>query len=136
MILSKQAIVIFTEQLGYLSHPQANELAKMLISMSKTSENMIEIADILSKAQERDLKQFLMWLLDWPLFPKNMNKDVLNDAIVHVKLKIIDDKIKKLKKMAALTTSSSKKAEYINKMIEAQKEVDQLKKKERVYETI
>ncbi len=136
MILSKQAIVIFTEQLGYLSHPQANELAKMLISMSKTSENMIEIADILSKAQERDLKQFLMWLLDWPLFPKGMNKDVLNDAIVHVKLKIIDDKIKKLKKMAALTTSSSKKAEYINKMIEAQKEVDQLKKKERVYETI
>ncbi len=135
MLLSKQATKVFSDELGYLSNNEANSLALMLVSMYRSSEEILEIADVLSKAQEKELHTFLMWLMDWPLFPKKVDLEVLSDAILHVKLKIIDEKIKEFKRLATQATNANKKAEYIDKMIEAQQEIDHLKKKEHVYET-
>ncbi len=129
MLISKQAAMKFQDNLGYLSQPEANQLALMLIAMYRVSDTL-EIADVLSKAQEQSLDEFVLWLLDWPLFPKGTNTDVLDDAILHVQRHVIEDKIQKFKRLASQTTNPQKKAEYVDKMIEAQKEIHQLRKEE------
>ncbi len=128
MLISKQAAKKFQDQLGYLSNSNANQLVLMLISMYR-SENALEIADVLSKAQHHELHDFVMWLLDWPLFPLKPDLNVLEDAIVQVKRHIIEDKIQKYKRLASQTTNPQKKAEYIDMMLQAQKEIHQLQSK-------
>ncbi len=135
MLISKQGAKKFQDNLGYLSNAHANQLALMLMSMYRGHDSL-QIADVLSKAQEQDLHEFVLWLLDWPLFPKHTNMDVLDDAILHVQRHVIEDKIQKYKRLASQTTNSQKKAEYVDKMIQAQKEIHQLRKKETHNENI
>lgn len=135
MLLSKQAAKQFQDDLGYLTNKHANELALMLISLYRHVD-YLEIADVLSKAQESNKKEFVLWLMDWPLFPKAYEAAVMEDAIIHVKAKNIEDKIAKLKRLAASSLSQDEKATYINQMIDAQKEIHKLHKKESGHEDI
>lgn len=135
MLLSKQAAIQFQDDLGYLTNHQANDLAMMLLSLYRHVD-MLEIADVLSKASETNKKEFVLWLMDWALFPKQYESDVLEDAIMHVKKRNIEDKIAKLKRLATQSIDQQEKAEYINQMIEAQKEIHQLYKKENTHEDI
>jgi hypothetical protein len=135
MLLSKQAAKQFQDDLGYLTNKQANEFAMMLISLYRHTD-ILEIADVLSKAQESDKKEFMLWLMDWSLFPKLYEADVFEDAIVHVKQRNIEEKISKLKRLASQSISQDEKAEYINQMIDAQKEIHKLHKKENAHEDI
>lgn len=135
MLLSKQAAKQFQDDLGYLTNKQANELAMMLLSLYRHSDTL-EIADVLSKAQELDKKEFMLRLMDWSLFPKLYEADVFEDAIVHVKQRNIEEKISKLKRLASQSVSQDEKAEYINQMIDAQKEIHKLHKKENAHEDI
>jgi DNA primase len=135
MLLSKQAAIQFQDDLGYLTNTHASELAMMLISLYRHVD-VLEIADVLSKAQEVNKKDFVLWLMDWALFPKQYESDVFEDAIVHVKAKNIEDKIAKLKRLATSSLSQDEKATYINQMIDAQKEIHKLHKKESKHEDI
>lgn len=136
MILSKQAANLFQNELGYLSHELAQASAMLLISLYRSHDDYIEIADIISMAQAKGLDKFLMNLLEWPLFPKEINLKALNDAMFHVKLKVMEDKANNFKGLAAQSIDPKAKAKYINQMIETLQEIQQLKQKEGVYDKI
>ncbi|NLA78229.1 MAG: DNA primase [Erysipelothrix sp.] len=134
MLLSKQAAMLFQDELGYLSHTLANECAMLLINLYRTRDEFIEIADIISKAQAKGLDKFLMSIMEWPLFPEEVNLKALQDAMFHVKLKVINDQIKQYKGLASQSINPKQKAQYIAKMIKAQQEIQELKLKEGVYD--
>lgn len=125
MLLSKQATYLFAADLGFLIHPLAHRLALLLIELYQ-SKDQWEVADILSLIEDEQLQQFTLWILDWPLFPQSINQQVLQDAIKSTKIKMIENRLLSYKKMSNQTTSPTKKADYINKMIEAQREIAQL----------
>lgn len=125
MILSKEAAYYFRDHCGFLNDPIANQCALKLLSYYRDSE-VLEVADMLSRLNDGELQRFFLWVLDWPLFPKSYNVISLDEAIVRVKLKMIDDKIKQLKKRSILTQNQAEKMEIAEAMIVAQKEKEQL----------
>lgn len=125
MMLSKEATLYFRDQCGFLNDPYANQLALRLLSYYRDHETL-EIADILSKMSDEVQRRFLLWVIDWPLFPKSYNVISLDEAIVQVKSKMLDDKIKQLKQKSLLTQDQQEKAIIADEMIHTKKEKDRL----------
>ncbi|MBS3990484.1 MAG: DNA primase [Erysipelothrix sp.] len=125
MMLSKEAALYFRDQCGFLNEPYANHLALRLLSYYRDHETL-EVADILSKMLDEEQQRFFLWVIDWPLFPKSYNVISLDEAIVQVKSKMLDDKIKQLKQKSLLTQDKQEKAVIANEMIYTKKEKDRL----------
>lgn len=125
MTLSKEAAYYFRDHCGYLNDPLAHQCALKLLSYYRDSE-VLEVADILSRLNDPQLQRFFLWVLDWPLFPKSYNVISLDEAIVQVKVKMLDDKIKQLKMKSQLTADETEKTKILQEMIAAQRDKEQL----------
>jgi DNA primase len=127
MMISKDAAIRFRDELGYLSSPIANRCAILIIDTYRTN-NEIVLADLLTKANDPILHDFILWLSDWPLFPKEANPASLMDAMTKVRIDVYEAKIKKYKQESAQLIDANKKAEIANKIIDAQREITALKR--------
>ncbi len=127
MMISKEAAIRFRDELGYLSSPMANRCAILIIDTYRTQDEII-LADLLTKASDPLLADFILWLSDWPLFPKEANPDSLTEAMIKVRIDVYESKIKKFKQESAQLIDATKKAELANKIIEAQREITALKR--------
>jgi DNA primase len=127
MMISKDAAIRFRDELGYLSSPIANRCAILIIDTYRT-QNEIVLADLLTKANDPVLHDFILWLSDWPLFPKHANTESLSDAMTKVRIDVYEAKIKKFKQESAQLIDANKKAEIANKIIDAQREITALKR--------
>jgi len=127
MMISKDAAIRFRDELGYLSSPIANRCAILIIDMYRTN-NEIVLADLLTKANDPVLHDFILWLSDWPLFPKEANPASLKDAMTKVRIDVYEAKIKKYKQESAQLIDANMKAEIANKIIDAQREITALKR--------
>lgn len=125
MMLSKEAAYYFRDQCGFLNEPLANQLALKLLSYYREHDSL-EVADMLSRMNDDESQRFFLWILDWPLFPKSYNIISLDEAIIRVKIKMLDDKIKQLKQKSVLTQNTSEKTLILNEMIQTQQEKDRL----------
>ncbi|MCD8575061.1 MAG: hypothetical protein LRY28_06230 [Erysipelotrichaceae bacterium] len=125
LMLSKEAAYYFRDQCGFLNEHLANQLALKLLSYYR-EHDALEVADMLSRMNDDESQQFFLWVLDWPLFPKSYNIISLDEAIIRVKIKMLDDKIKQLKQKSILTQSTSEKTSILNEMIQTQQEKDRL----------
>jgi DNA primase len=127
MMISKDAAIRFRDELGYLSSPIANRCAILIIDTYRT-QNEIVLADLLTKANDPILHDFILWLSDWPLFPKEASPASLSDAMTKVRIDVYEAKIKKYKQESAQLIDANKKAEIANKIIDAQREITALKR--------
>lgn len=127
MMISKDAAIRFRDELGYLSSPIANRCAILIIDTYRT-QNEIILADLLTKANDPVLHDFILWLSDWPLFPKQASSESLSDAMTKVRIDVYEAKIKKFKQESAQLIDANKKAEIANKIIDAQREITTLKR--------
>lgn len=127
MMISKEAAIRFRDELGYLSSPMANRCAILIIDSYRNQDEVI-LADLLTKASDPLLTDFILWLSDWPLFPKEANPDSLTEAMSKVRIDVYEAKIKKFKQESAQLIDATKKAELANKIIEAQREITALKR--------
>lgn len=127
MMISKEAAIRFRDELGYLSSPMANRCAILIIDSYRNQDEIV-LADLLTKATDPALHDFILWLADWPLFPKEANPASLGEAMTKVRIDVYEAKIKKYKMESAQLIDAAKKAEIANKIIEAQREITTLKR--------
>ena len=126
-MISKEAAIRFRDELGYLSSPMANRCAILIIDSYRNQDEIV-LADLLTKATDPALHDFILWLADWPLFPKEANPASLGEAMTKVRIDVYEAKIKKYKMESAQLIDAAKKAEIANKIIEAQREITTLKR--------
>ena len=117
MMLSKQAVNIFKNDLGFLISPVCNQLSLYLINEYRKIDE-IQIADLLNQIKEEDVKDLLIDLSDWELAPKELNIQVLNDAISKIHDKCLESRIKEMTELAIKMSNPLDKARIMNEIIE------------------
>ena len=117
MMLSKQAVNIFKNDLGFLISPVCNQLSLYLINEYRKIDE-IKIADLLNQIKEEDVKDLLIDLSDWELAPKELNIQVLNDAISKIHDKCLESRIKEMTELAIKMSNPLDKARIMNEIIE------------------
>ena len=117
MLLSRQAVNVFKNDLGFLIHPVCNQLALYLINEYRLSDT-IQAADLLNQIKEEEVKKLLVDLCEWELAPKSFNLEVLKDAIRKIHDKCIEAKIKEMSDLAKKMSNPLDKARLINEIIE------------------
>ena len=117
MMLSKQAVNIFKNDLGFLISPVCNQLSLYLINEYRKIDE-IQIADLLNQIKEEEVKDLLIDLSDWELAPKELNIQVLNDAISKIHDKCLESRIKEMTELAIKMSNPLDKARIMNEIIE------------------
>lgn len=117
MLLSKQAVNIFKNDLGFLIHPICNQLSLYLINEYRSIDE-IEVADLLNQIKEDEVKNLLIDICEWELAPKTLNIDVLNDAIRKIHNKCIEARIKEMSDLAKKMSNPLDKARIMNEIID------------------
>lgn len=122
MLLSKQAVNIFKNDLGFLINPTCNQLALYFINEYRAIDEIV-VADLLNQIQEEDVKNLLIDLCEWELAPKILNIDVLKDAIQKIHDKCIEAKIKEMSDLAKKMSNPLDKARIMNEIIELRRKL-------------
>ena len=117
MLLSKQAVNIFKNDLGFLINPICNQLSLYLINEYRKIDE-IQVADLLNQIKEENVKDLLIDLSDWELAPKELNIQVLNDAISKIHDKCLESRIKEMTDLAKKMSNPLDKARIMNEIIE------------------
>ena len=125
MLLSRQAVNVFKNDLGFLIHPVCNQLALYLINEYRLSDT-IQAADLLNQIKEEEVKKLLIDLCEWELAPKAFNMEVLKDAIRKIHDKCIEAKIKEMSELAKKMSNPLDKARLMNEIIELRRKSSQL----------
>lgn len=122
MLLSKQAVNVFKNELGFLTSSVCNQLALYLINEYRTKDE-INVADLLNQIKEEDVKDLLLDLSEWELAPVKMDLQVFQDAIFKIKVKCQNAKIKELSDLAKKMTNPLDKAKLMNEIIELKRKL-------------
>lgn len=117
MLISRHALNVYKNDLGFLINPVCNQLAVYLINEYRTQE-VIHVADLLNHIQEEEVKNLLIDLSEWELAPKQLNLDVLRDAIGKIHAKCIDKRIQEMSELALKLTNPIDKAKLMNEIID------------------
>lgn len=117
MLLSKQAVNIFKNDLGFLIHPTCNQLSLYLINEYRSIDE-IQVADLMNQIKEDEVKNLLIDICEWELAPKTLNIDVLNDAIQKIHNKCIEARIKEMSDLAKKMSNPLDKARIMNEIID------------------
>lgn len=122
MLLSKQAVNIFKNDLGFLIHPICNQLSLYLINEYRMIDE-IEVADLLNQIKEDEVRNLLIDICEWELAPKALNIDVLNDAIHKIHNKCIEARIKEMSDLAKKMSDPLDKARIMNEIIDLKRKL-------------
>ena len=125
MLLSRQAVNLFKNDLGFLIHPVCNQLALYLINEYRLSDT-IQVADLLNQIQEDEVRNLLIDLCEWELAPKSLNLEVLNDAIHKIHDRCIEARIKEMAQLAKKMSNPLDKAKLMNEIIELRRKSSQI----------
>lgn len=92
MINGLAACNVFKEELGFLKDDNSNKLALYMIDYYRNHDH-VEIADLLNVIREESVKNLLLEIASWELAQKEVNMDVLREAIANEKASLIEDQI-------------------------------------------
>ena len=126
MLLSKQAVNIFKNDLGFLINPTCNSLSLYLINEYRRVDK-IHVADLLSQIKENEVKDLLIDICEWELAPKEFNIQVFNDAITIIHNKCIESKIKEMTELSMKMSNPLDKARIMNEIFELKRKISQNK---------
>lgn len=109
----------FRDELGFLKDEDSNTLAMYIIDYYRTHKT-IHVADLLNVIKEERVQHLLLMISDWELAQKEVNMEVLSEAITKMKTCLLDEKIAVLKQKAKEVIDPIKKAKIAderNKLI-------------------
>ncbi|MEF2783769.1 MAG: DNA primase [Clostridium sp.] len=95
MLCGVSASNLFKEELGFLKNDVSNNLAMYIIDYYRTH-TKLDIAGLLDLIQEEEVRSLLLEIANWELARKDVDIDVLKEAIAKEKTCFIDDKIQML----------------------------------------
>lgn len=113
LLSSKQAASYFKEKLGFLPSENTNRCAMAILDYYLQNDKM-EIADLLDKVDE-DLKPLVIELADDPVFMHEYNEQALDESFSRIRIQMVDESIRSVKRQLAQTTDSMKKSELETK---------------------
>lgn len=83
---------VYKEDLGFLKDDTSNKLAIYIIDFYRTHDHIM-VADLLDVIKEQNVKTLLLEIASWELARKEVNMEVLKEAIANEKASLIEDQI-------------------------------------------
>lgn len=117
MLNARSASIVFRDELGSLEDSTSNALAMHMIDYYRTHKT-IEIADFLNTIQEEPVKNLLLSIADWELASETVNLEALHEAIIKMKVCLLDEKIASLIQKASALNDPIQKAKIADERIQ------------------
>lgn len=117
MLIARSASILFRDELGSLKDATSNALAMHMIDYYRTH-TTIELADFLNTIQEESVKKLLLEIVDWELASETVNLEALHEAIIKLKVCLLDEKIASLIQKAGALNDPIQKAKVADERIQ------------------
>lgn len=117
MLAARSASILFRDELGSLKDAASNALAMHMIDYYRTHKT-IEVADFLNTIQEEPVKNLLLAIADWELASDTVNLEALHEAIIKMKVCLLDEKIASLIQKASAINDPIQKAKIADERIQ------------------
>ena len=125
MLSSKNAASYFQKKMGYLPSDVTNHLAMAILDYYLRYDTM-SIADLLNEIEEDETRQLLLDLVDDESFVHTYDEKALDQAFSRIRISIIDDSSKAIRKQLALTADTDKRRELETRLASLKKEKNDL----------
>jgi len=127
MLKSVRAAIEFKDKLGFLPNPQHNTCALQILDYYRQNET-ITIADFINTVEDPDMLRLLTDLSANEIYYKDYNEVSLNDAMIQVKISLLDEKIDQIKQLIKNELDLDEHQRYLKTMSQLSKERQALRK--------
>lgn len=127
MLKSAQAADDFKERLGFLPNPQHNTCALLILDYYRKYETII-IADFINAIDDPLMLRLLTDLSANEIYYKDYNEVSLNDAMIQVKISLLDEKMDQIKQLIKNELDLIEHQRYLKTMGQLREERQALRK--------
>lgn len=127
MLKSVRAAVEFKDKLGFLPNPQHNTCALLILDYYRQKESIV-IADFINTIEDAEMLRLLTDLSANEIYYKDYNEVSLNDAMIQVKISLLDEKMDQIKTLIKNELDLDEHQRYLKTMSELREERQALRK--------
>ena len=127
MLKSVRAAVEFKDKLGFLPNPQHNTCALLILDYYRQND-VIVIADFINTIEDQDMLRLLTDLSANEIYYKDYNEVSLNDAMIQVKISLLDEKMDQIKTLIKNELDLDEHQRYLKTMTQLREERQALRK--------
>jgi DNA primase len=127
MLKSVRAAVEFKDKLGFLPNPQHNTCALIILDYYRKNET-ITIADFINTIEDSDMLRLLTDLSANEIYYKDYNEVSLNDAMIQVKISLLDEKMDQIKQLIKNELDLNEHQKHLKTMSQLREERQALRK--------
>jgi len=127
MLKSVRAAVEFKDKLGFLPNPQHNTCALLILDYYRQNESIV-IADFINAVEDAEMLRLLTDLSANEIYYKDYNEVSLNDAMIQVKISLLDEKMDQIKTLIKNELDLDEHQRYLKTMSELREERQALRK--------
>lgn len=127
MLKSVRAALEFRDKLGFLPNPQHNTVALMILDYYRQNDT-ITAADFINGIEDPELMRLLTDLFANEIYYKDYNEVSLNDAMIQVKISLLDEKIDQIKQLIKNELDLNEHQRHLKIMTQLSKERQALRK--------
>jgi len=127
MLKSVRAAVEFKDKLGFLPNPQHNTCALLILDYYRQNDTIV-IADFINAIEDAEMLRLLTDLSANEIYYKDYNEVSLNDAMIQVKISLLDEKMDQIKTLIKNELDLDEHQRYLKTMSELREERQALRK--------
>ncbi len=127
MLKSVRAAVEFKDKLGFLPNSLYNTCALLILDYYRTNESII-IADFINTVEDPTMLRLLTDLSANEIYYKDYNEVSLNDAMIQVKISLLDEKMDQIKHLIKNELDLDEHQRYLKAMGQLREERQALRK--------
>ena len=127
MLKSVRAAIEFKDKLGFLPNPQHNTCALLILDYYRQNET-ITIADFINTVDDPQMLRLLTDLSANEIYYKDYNEVSLNDAMIQVKISLLDEKMDQIKQLIKNELDLDEHQRHLKTMSQLSKERQALRK--------
>jgi DNA primase len=127
MLKSLQAAIEFKDKLGFLPNPQHNTCALLILDYYRKNETII-VADFINTIEDPAMLRLMTDLSANEIYYKDYNEVSLNDAMIQVKISLLDEKMNQIKQLIKNELELNEHQRYLKSMSQLREERQALRK--------
>lgn len=127
MLKSIKAVDDYKDKLGFLPNPQHNTCALLIMDYYRKHET-ITIADFINTIDDPNMLRLLTDLSANEIYYKDYNEVSLNDAMIQVKISLLDEKMDQIKQLIKNELDFDEHQRYLKTMSQLREERQALRK--------
>ncbi len=127
MLKSIKAVDDYKDKLGFLPNPQHNTCALLIMDYYRKNET-ITIADFINTIDDPNMLRLLTDLSANEIYYKDYNEVSLNDAMIQVKISLLDEKMDQIKQLIKNELDFDEHQRYLKTMSQLREERQALRK--------